>query len=72
VSRAKLRVCGGLGAYTWSVTGSLPTGLTLNTTTGAITGTPQDAGTSSFPLNVAQASDPSNSATIPTSITIKA
>ena len=34
-------VSGGTGPYTWSVTnGSLPAGLTINPTTGAITGTP--------------------------------
>ncbi len=45
------------GAVTWSVSaGSLPTGLTLNTTTGAITGTPTALGTANFTLQVAQGS----------------
>jgi hypothetical protein len=37
---------GGLGVYTFSVvSGSLPPGLSLNTSTGAVTGTPTTAGT---------------------------
>ncbi|MGD1069448.1 MAG: putative Ig domain-containing protein [Bryobacteraceae bacterium] len=46
-----LTVTGGVGTYTFSVaSGSLPFGLTLNTSTGAITGTPQGTGT--FTLKV--------------------
>jgi hypothetical protein len=42
---------GGTGTYTWAVTsGSLPTGLSLNATTGRISGTPASAGTSTFTL----------------------
>ncbi len=37
---ATLKGSGGNLPYTWSVTPDLPTGLTLNTSTGAITGTP--------------------------------
>jgi hypothetical protein len=37
---------GGLGTYTWSVaSGALPGGLTLNSSTGALTGTPTASGT---------------------------
>ena len=44
---------GGTGSYTWSVSsGTLPAGLTLNTTTGAVTGTPTTAGSASFTLKV--------------------
>ncbi len=44
-----MKVTGGVGPYTFSVaTGTLPTGLTLNATTGAITGTPTAAGTFSI------------------------
>ncbi|MGA2304552.1 MAG: fibronectin type III domain-containing protein [Acidimicrobiales bacterium] len=44
-------VSGGTGPYTWSVTnGSLPTGLTINPATGAITGTPSAIGTYPFTL----------------------
>jgi hypothetical protein len=38
---------GGLPPYTWSVTPDLPDGLSFDTTTGAITGTPGKVGTSS-------------------------
>ncbi|HMX26525.1 MAG TPA: putative Ig domain-containing protein, partial [Blastocatellia bacterium] len=42
---------GGVGATTWSVSaGSLPAGLSLNTATGALTGTPTTTGTSSFTI----------------------
>lgn len=49
-------VSGGTAPYTWSISvGSLPAGLSLNTTTGAITGTPTSAGTSNFTLRVTDA-----------------
>jgi hypothetical protein len=38
---------GGSGAKTFALTGTLPAGLSFNTTTGAITGTPTTAGTTS-------------------------
>jgi hypothetical protein len=48
-----ITVSGGTGPYTFAVTsGSLPPGLTLNTTTGAITGTPTTAGPFSFAVTV--------------------
>ncbi|HLL54699.1 MAG TPA: putative Ig domain-containing protein, partial [Myxococcaceae bacterium] len=44
---------GGRTPYTWSVTsGSLPAGLTLVPSTGAIQGTPSTSGTSAFSLSV--------------------
>jgi len=43
---------GGTGSYTWAlVSGALPSGLTLNGGTGAITGTPTAPGTSSFTVS---------------------
>lgn len=46
---AQLTADGGNGAFTWSITsGSLPAGLTLNTVTGVISGTPSSAGTFNF------------------------
>jgi Putative Ig domain len=48
---ASFKIRGGLGPFNWSITsGVLPTGLNFNTTTGAITGIPTQAG--SFPLSV--------------------
>jgi hypothetical protein len=45
---------GGISPYTWSVSaGSAPTGLTLNASTGSLTGTPAAAGTFNFTLQVA-------------------
>ncbi len=42
---------GGSGSYTWSITGgSLPAGLTLNTSTGVVSGSPTTSGTSTFTL----------------------
>jgi hypothetical protein len=47
---------GGKTPYTWSITaGTLPTGLTLNSTTGAISGTPTVAGTFNFTVQVMDA-----------------
>src|SRR2546427_5909529 len=52
-----LSATGGITPYTWSVTsGSLPPGLNLNSSSGAITGTPTKAGTFTF---TAQAKDSS-------------
>jgi hypothetical protein len=46
---ATLTASGGSGSYTWSISsGSLPSGLSLSTSTGAITGTPTASGTSAF------------------------
>ncbi len=51
---AQLNATGGDGGYAWSVeSGALPSGLTLDSTTGTITGTPTAAGTSSFTVAVA-------------------
>ena len=42
---------GGSGTYSFAVTsGSLPSGLSLNTSTGGVSGTPTTAGTSSFTI----------------------
>ncbi|HET9179240.1 MAG TPA: Ig domain-containing protein, partial [Terriglobia bacterium] len=66
-----LAATGGTGSYTWSISaGSLPAGLTLNTSTGAITGTPTTAGTSNFTAKVTDSN--SRTATQNLSITINA
>ncbi len=52
---ATLAASGGIAPYSWTITqGSLPIGLTLNATSGVISGTPTATGTSSFTV---QASD---------------
>jgi len=49
-----LAATGGSGTYTWSITsGSLPTGLSLASSTGVISGTPSAAATASFTVRVA-------------------
>src|SRR5713101_8034549 len=54
---AALAAAGGSPPYTWALTaGSLPAGLSLATSTGAISGTPTTAGTSSFTVQVTIAS----------------
>ena len=51
-----LTATGGTGPYTWSVSaGSLPAGITLNASTGALAGTATTAGTSSFTIKVTDA-----------------
>lgn len=48
-----LSTVNGTGPYTWSITsGSLPSGLSLNTTTGVISGTPTASGNFSITLHV--------------------
>lgn len=48
-----LSATGGTLPYDWSVVGSLPAGLSLNTATGLISGTPTAQGSSSFTVQVA-------------------
>src|SRR6266576_526742 len=51
--QATILVSGGSALYSWSiVAGSLPTGLTLNSATGQITGTPNQSGTFPFTAQV--------------------
>jgi len=61
----------GTGPYAWSVTGgSLPGGLTINPSTGAVTGTPTASGTFHFVLTVTDAGG--ETATQTESVTIAA
>ncbi|RLC74760.1 MAG: hypothetical protein DRI61_16085, partial [Chloroflexi bacterium] len=66
---ATLSASGGIPPYTWSISsGFLPNGLTLNSSTGAISGTPIEQGTYSFTVQVQDAD--SNTAAKNLSITI--
>ncbi|MBB3609589.1 putative Ig domain-containing protein [Rhizobium sp. BK602] len=53
---------GGTGPYNYGITGTLPPGLALNHSTGAITGTPTTAGNYSFSITATDANGASNSA----------
>lgn len=69
LSYAATLTASGTGPFTWSIaSGSLPAGLSLNATTGAISGTPTAAGTAAFTVRVAGAGG--SSATKPLSITV--
>ena len=62
---------GGVAPFTWSVTsGTLPAGLSLNSATGAITGTPTTPGTSNVTFQVTDSGSPAVSATQALSITV--
>jgi hypothetical protein len=68
---ATVAASGGTTPYSWSIsTGSLPIGLSLTTSTGAITGTPTVEGTSNFTVEVTDAD--SITATHPLSIVVNA
>jgi hypothetical protein len=67
---ATLQASGGTKPYSWSImAGSLPAGLSLNATTGVISGTPTASAKPNFTVQVTDAS--TNSATQPFSITIE-
>jgi len=67
---ATLAASGGSGPYTWSITlGALPAGLSLNSSTGAISGRPTSAGTSSFTAKVTDSA--ARTATASLSITVR-
>ena len=62
---------GGTTPYTWSVTsGLLPTGLSLNSTTGAISGTPITVGTFNFTVQVTDSGTPQQSTSQALSIAV--
>lgn len=60
---APLASAGGTGTKSWSISaGTLPAGLSLNTATGIISGTPTAAGTSTFTVQVQDSGTPQQSA----------
>lgn len=69
-----LQASGGVQPYTWAISsGSLPAGLTLNTSTGAISGTPSASGSSTFTVKVTDSTKPTAGSTTATlTITINA
>ena len=63
---------GGVTPYSWSVTsGSLPPGLTLDTSTGGISGKPTAYGTFDFTMTVTDSETPAMTASQPLSIVVK-
>ena len=68
---ATLAASGGIAPYSWTITqGSLPIGLTLNATSGVISGTPTATGTSSFTVQASDSETPPATATASLSIAI--
>ena len=68
---ATLAAAGGYPPYSWTITqGTLPGGLTLNATTGTISGTPTAGGISSFTVQVSDNVNPAATASASLSITI--
>jgi hypothetical protein len=62
---------GGHPPFAWSIfVGTLPTGLSLNSTTGAITGNPSLTGVFNFTVKLVDSSNPAQSATQALSITV--
>jgi hypothetical protein len=70
---SSVNVSGGTAPYTWSITsGNLPTGLTLNTTSGQISGNPTAAGTSNFTVTVTDAGNPAQTKSVGLSVVVAA
>jgi Putative Ig domain len=70
---AQLSATGGAGSYSWSLSsGSLPAGLSLNPTTGVISGTPTAAGTSSVTVAASDPGPPHQQASAVLSILVSA
>jgi hypothetical protein len=67
----QLAAAGGTGSDTWSISaGSLPAGLTLNGSTGVISGTPSAAGTASLTVTATDSGSPVSHASAALSISV--
>ncbi len=70
---ATLQATGGTPSYVWSISsGSLPAGLSLDASTGVISGTPTATSTANFVVQVADSSSPPATATASLSIDVQA
>jgi len=68
---ATLAATGGVPPYTWSITqGALPNGLSLNGSTGLLSGTPTTAGNFNFTVQAADSENPPATATAPLALTV--
>jgi hypothetical protein len=68
-----LQATGGVTPYSWSIiSGSLPAGLSLNSSTGGINGTPTTEETANFTVQCTDSQDPADTDTQALSITINA
>jgi large repetitive protein len=66
-----LAVNGGTGPFTWTVSGgSLPSGLSLNSAAGLISGTPTTAGLSTFTVRVTDANGKTATQTLSMTVTV--
>jgi hypothetical protein len=73
VYSATLAATGGFTPYSWAISsGSLPSGLTLNATSGVISGAPTGTGTSNFTVQVADHETPAATASASLSILVTA
>ena len=72
-TQTTLTASGGTPPYTWSLTGgTLPEGLSLNATTGEISGTPIALGTANLTVQVGDAATPAQTASQALSLTVTA
>ena len=68
---ATLSAAGGVGPYTWTlVSGTLPAGLTLNASTGAISGNPAPASGTQLVFQVRDSESPAQTSTVMVAINI--
>lgn len=70
---ATLTATGGTGSYTWSISsGSLPDGISLDPSTGILSGTPTTSGQANFAVQVTDTGNPPQDPTLPLSINVTA